>query len=76
MAHGRDTAFPSSGNYPEESGLTKRELIAAMVMQGFIAADDHQHVACYKGEDNNTFAKAAVRLADELLVELKKTQEK
>jgi len=53
-------------------GLTKREYFAAKILQGFVSADDHQHVAFNYGEDNYTMAKAAVRLADALIEELSK----
>ena len=57
------------GLWKPETGLTKRERIAAMAMQGLLA--------CGEQHDEHTAtvtAKSAVRLADELLKELEKTR--
>lgn len=58
--NGDSRAYPGSGLY---SGLTKRELIAAMALQGLLANSD---IAADKT------AKLAVKQADALLKELEK----
>lgn len=70
-----ESAFPNAGahaNNVPEGGLTKRELFAAMAMQGFITADDYQHIALSSGRPSNTtmelhMAVAAVKCADALI---------
>lgn len=54
----------------KENYLTKRELFAAMAMQGFVSADDYQHVMLGQGHQLQDFAAASVRIADALLAEL------
>ncbi len=52
---------------PAETGLTKRELIAAMAMQGIVANSATDTVY-----EPTEVAKAAVEYADSLLTELQK----
>ncbi len=73
MSSAHDPAFPTPlppGHYstgPQTDGLTKREMIAAMAMQGFCAWDHNKgRMICdYTGR-----AKEAVRAADALIAEL------
>ena len=66
--NGNSTAFPVPG-YEGDSGLTKRELFAAMMMQGILAdAND-----C---SSDTVIAVAAVKIADALIAELSKAQVK
>lgn len=67
-------AFPVHADTISRSGLTKRELIAAMAMQGILA--NHWCQNDFKNniealEDEST-AKQAVLFADALLIELEK----
>lgn len=67
MTNGADTAFPAwemggQGPEPTSFGLTKREMFAAMAMQGLLAST--------RGFTFNVYAKEAVKLADELVSEL------
>ena len=57
-------AFPTH-DYPEE-GLTKRELYAAMAMQGFIANKDRPQY--FQPEDD---AKWCLKIADALIAALR-----
>ncbi len=58
---GNDNAFPSSPEkYEPEFGFTKRELIAAMAMQGLLT--------CFA--DNHKVAEMAVKQADALIERL------
>ena len=61
---GNDNAFPSSPDkYEPEFGLTKRELIAAMAMQGLLATPgEYEHA--------KTIAQWAVDQADALIERL------
>jgi hypothetical protein len=62
--NGNDNAFPSSPDkYEPEFGLTKRELIAAMAMQGLLS-DPNVCMAF------DTVAAMAVRAADALIARL------
>jgi hypothetical protein len=62
--NGNDNAFPSSPDkYNPEFGLTKRELIAAMAMQGLLANNNQEG---YWGD----FAERAVKAADALIERL------
>lgn len=63
--NGNKTAFPAGDL--GTPGLTKREYFAAMAMQGIVSFGDN--VTSY---DEDVMAKAAVRIADELLAELEK----
>jgi hypothetical protein len=64
---------PDSYEAVQHSGLTKRELFAAMAMQGFVSADDYQHVMLGHGHQLADYAATSVRIADALLAELEKT---
>ena len=60
---GNDNAFPSRPDkYEPEFGLTKRELIAAMAMQGMLAG--------HSIYDPNGVARTAVAYADALIERL------
>ena len=64
-------AYPCM-SYSAPSGLTKRELFAAMAMQGILANP------CRQTSTSETYAEAAidgVRYADALLAELAKPRE-
>lgn len=57
------------------TGLTKREKIAAMAMQGLLANPDYNCPSDpSKLPTTSSFAKAALHYADALLTELEKTQ--
>ena len=64
-----DAAFPNEGKY---EGLTKRELIAAMAMQGLCSAHDRN--GNWTGNMPFDCAVEAVALADELLKTLGETK--
>lgn len=65
-----------NGGWPKGSirgGLTKRELFAAMAMQGlssFVLPDGHPMKTMHPGEFEKTIAAHAVRYADALIKEL------
>ena len=62
--NGNDNAFPGSPDkYNPEFGLTKRELIAAMALQGLLANNNQEG---YWGD----FAGRAVKAADALIERL------
>jgi hypothetical protein len=69
--NGNDNAFPSSPDkYEPEFGLTKRELIAAMAMQGMLG---NASVVGYKAnyaELFETLSEMAVKQADALIYHL------
>ena len=61
--NGKQQAYPSTDHY----GLTKREVMAAMAMQGL--------VACPSNEPKiSQYATEAVKFADALLAELERKQ--
>jgi hypothetical protein len=63
--NGNDNAFPSSlYKYDPEFGLTKRELIAAMAMQGLMSSRNLQGVAF------ETVAQISTMAADALIERL------
>lgn len=62
--------WQDSANCPD--GLTKREYFAALLMQAIVSTDDYQCVFFAVGESQNNPEKAAVRMADALLLELEK----
>ena len=69
MTNSNHSAFPATEYYDERpiggsSGLTKRELFAAMALQGFIAANGQHQV--------RDAATAAVEYADALIKALSK----
>lgn len=61
--NGQLSAYPLETEDGYDLGLTKRELFAAMAMQGLLAASDVAHGA---------IPSTAVRMADRLLAELAK----
>ena len=63
MTNGENPAYPVP-EYTQVSGLTKRELFAAMAMQGLLAHDSDRRIA-YIADD-------AVEAADALIAELNK----
>lgn len=76
-----DKVFPTSqenyttqkGTYNPDymsSGLTKRELFAAMAMQGILSSGEHRY-----GSTLNGLAQYAVQLSDALINELNKQNE-
>lgn len=67
MTNPNDTAYPYTSNNLEE-GLTKRELFAAMAMQGILANPDPDLVSA------PGIALIAVEEADSLIKELNKTK--
>jgi hypothetical protein len=71
-SEGNSPAYPWGEHGTQLGGLTKRELFAAMVMQGFVSADDYQHVMLGSGYQLADYATASVRIADALLAELAK----
>ena len=67
--NGNRGAFACTGNIFTQSGLSKRELLAAMAMQGFLSS--------FEGSLNiEHLAQSSVRVADALLVELERTNKK
>jgi hypothetical protein len=65
----RDSAFPSHGTMGEvvETGLTKRELFAAMAMQGLLSKWDGCTIT------TQTAANLSIDAADALLAKLENT---
>ena len=62
--NGNDNAFPSSPDkYEPEFGLTKRELIAAMAMQGLLACPSYIQTV-------EVIASTSIRAADVLIERL------
>lgn len=66
--NGSEAAFPliSPDGMSINQGLTKREKIAAMAMQGLIST--------FNGEYSNELAKRSIQAADELLKQLDNEQ--
>ncbi len=79
MSKADEPAFPTMSNGYIQGGLSKKELFAAMAMQGF--ASDMQFRSIFKNEvkDNGLLheciAGLAVDYADALIVELEKKNE-
>lgn len=68
MSNGKLQAFPNDPRGPRGcAGLTKRELFAALAMQGLSASE------AYAEQPANWIASVAVERADALLAELEKT---
>ena len=63
MENGKEGAFASMNEFERQEGLTKREYFAGMAMQGMLASD-------YRGD----IAIMAVKFADALLAELRRTE--
>jgi hypothetical protein len=69
-----DLAFPlGSGDLRDPCGLTKRELFAAMAMQG-MTGTMQLTTNPYRGGEQVYLASAAVACADALIAELAKAQ--
>jgi hypothetical protein len=67
---GEYPAFPIRwGDGTTDIGLTKRELFAAMAMQGMMATSAHERT---RGITEHGMAKGAVIIADALIAELAK----
>ena len=64
-----DCAFPAGKEIHTESGLTKREIFAAMAMQGIISGDIN------KSSSIEGVSKVSCAFADALIAELNKGQE-
>ncbi|BES59846.1 hypothetical protein [Dysgonomonas capnocytophagoides] len=77
----QDSAFGFAATLPNEEaiynhGLTKRELFAAMAMQGLLGNQDMILTTMRVSDDDNLFvslSKAAVEISDTLIQELNKT---
>jgi len=73
-----DPAFPNAGG--KDWGLSRRELLAAMAMQGYISLEDQRtcpkdrinEVEIWRQEIVESDAKYCVRVADAVLAELSK----
>jgi len=74
--NGNRGAFACTGNIFTQSGLSKRELLAAMAMQGFASNKGWaESMRTVDDWDNykERLVKGAVEFADALLVELERT---
>lgn len=68
MENSQRPAHPTNGRmHGEMTGLTKRELIAAMAMQGMLAGTEDENT--FPG-NQSWYAKHAIEFADELLKQL------
>lgn len=67
-AYPNELASPTNDGYLSTSGLTKRELFAAMAMQGFLS--NKAHATSFAPEED---AQYVIRIADALLAELERT---
>ena len=69
--HGDDAAYPLMGKISASAGLTKRELIAAMAMQGFL---QHTKLLFLVPEAHDreatAIASVSVKMADALIERL------
>lgn len=77
--NGNKGAFACTGNIFTQSGLSKRELLAAMAMQGFASNKGWaESMRTVDDWDNykERLVKGAVEFADALLDELERTKEK
>lgn len=63
--NGNDAAYPLMGKISAAAGLTKRELFAAMAMQGLLAYP-------HSNQTVGVCASVAVKAADALIAELSK----
>lgn len=68
----KECAYPG----PSQLGLTKRELFAAMAMQGYISTNNHDAITRCMDDDykypSQVIAKLGVEAADALIKELGK----
>ena len=55
-----------------QNGLTKRELFAAMAMQGLLSDNDYSPYTLRNGDYINTLGEQCVKYADALIAELNK----
>jgi hypothetical protein len=55
-------------------GMTLRQHYAGLAMQGFVSADDYQHVMLGREYGVDDFAAASVRIADALIAALENPQ--
>lgn len=79
MTNGSNHAFPhihipSTGGLNVEGGLSKRELFAAMAMQGLLGTEEKYHWFYSREEAYPGIASYAVMHADALLAELEKKE--
>lgn len=70
MTNGNDKVYPTSDC--SQDTLTKRELFAAMAMQGMAANPADNYLAEVDGKIVNVTSKYAVEYADTLIAELNK----
>lgn len=75
MKNGEQPAYPSkakneSAMIEKFRGLSKRELVAAMAMQGLLSIDDENYYVNNHALHTESVAKDAVAMADALLKEL------
>lgn len=66
MSNANEAAYPQNW----ATGLTKRELFAAMAMQGIIGQAWHPAMGCSFHCEPNETAEVALQMADALLAEL------
>lgn len=76
MTNGADTAFPAwemggQGPEPTNFGLTKREMFAAMAMQGMLSVFDPNSLPHTWEGHPSSLASIAVKCADALIAEFK-----
>ena len=69
---GNRSAYPFDQEDISDIGLTKRELFAAMAMQGMAANPADNYLAEVDGKIVNVTSKYAVKYADALIAELNK----
>ena len=72
MTTGNLPAYPIEAEKTYYLGLTKRELFAAMAMQGMAANPADNYLAEVDGKIVNVTSKYAVEYADTLIAELNK----
>lgn len=73
MENGQQPAFPSynhARNLIENEGLSKRELIAAMAMQGLLASGEHNNPDMKNINEKRAISEYSTQMADELLKSL------
>ena len=67
MSNTNEPAFPAQAGINPTTGLTKRELLAAMAMQGMMASAFWADNANFNPEHEESMAIEATRMADALL---------
>ena len=70
MTNGNDKVYPTSDC--SQDTLTKRELFAAMAMQGLLSDNDYSPYTLRNGDYINTLGEQCVKYADALIAELNK----